>query len=64
MKKTILTELEHYGEILEEHFRDMVDIEFTVENDKTKTIVTTYTYDDMGNFLTTQSEKDSAAYNL
>lgn len=34
MKKTILTELEHYGEILEEHFRDMVDIEFTVENDK------------------------------
>lgn len=31
MKKTILTELEHYGEILEEHFRDMVDIEFTVE---------------------------------
>ena len=34
MKKIILTELEHYGEILEEHFHDMVDIEFTVENDK------------------------------
>lgn len=34
MKKIILTELEHYGEILEKHFHDMVDIEFTVENDK------------------------------
>ena len=34
----------------------------TVENDKTKTTVTTYTYDDMGNLLTTQSEKDSAAF--
>ena len=34
----------------------------TVENDKTKTTVTTYTYDDMGNLLTTQSENDSAAY--
>ena len=34
----------------------------TVENDKTKTTVTTYTYDDMGNLLTTQSEGDSATY--
>lgn len=34
----------------------------TVENDKTKTAVTTYTYDDMGNLLTTQSEGDSATY--
>ena len=34
----------------------------TVENDKTKTTVTTYTYDDMGNLLTTQSENDSTAY--
>ena len=34
----------------------------TVENDKTKTTVTTYTYDDMGNLLTTQSENDSATY--
>ena len=34
----------------------------TVENDKTKTTVTSYTYDDMGNLLTTQSEDDSAAY--
>lgn len=34
----------------------------TVENDKTKTTITTYTYDDMGNLLTTQSENDSAAY--
>ena len=34
----------------------------TVENDKTKTTVTTYTYDEMGNLLTTQSEGDSATY--
>ena len=34
----------------------------TVENDKTKTTVTSYTYDDMGNLLTTQSEGDSATY--
>jgi len=34
----------------------------TVENDKTKTTVTTYTYDDMGNLLTTQSEGGSATY--
>ena len=34
----------------------------TVENDKTKATVTTYTYDDMGNLLTTQSEGDSATY--
>ena len=34
----------------------------SVENDKTKTTVTTYTYDDMGNLLTTQSEGDSATY--
>ena len=34
----------------------------TVENDKTKTTVITYTYDDMGNLLTTQSEGDSATY--
>lgn len=34
----------------------------TVKNDKTKTAVTTYTYDDMGNLLTTQSEGDSATY--
>lgn len=34
----------------------------TVENDKTKTTVTSYTYDEMGNLLTTQSEGDSATY--
>ena len=33
-----------------------------LENDKAKTTVTTYTYDDMGNLLTTQSEGDSATY--
>ena len=34
----------------------------TVENDKTKTTITTYTYDEMGNLLITQSEGDSATY--
>ena len=32
MNKSIFTELEHYGEILEKHFHDMMDVEFTVEN--------------------------------
>ena len=32
--KSIFTELEHYGEILEKHFHDMMDVEFTVENGK------------------------------
>ena len=34
MNKSIFTELEHYGEILEKHFHDMMDVEFTVENGK------------------------------
>ena len=34
----------------------------TVENDKTKTTVTTYTYDEMGNILNTQSESDNGSY--
>ena len=34
----------------------------TLENDKTKTTVTTYTYDEMGNILTTQSEGDNGSY--
>lgn len=34
MNKSIFTELEHYGEILEKYFHDMVDVEFTVENGK------------------------------
>ena len=34
----------------------------TVENDKTKTTVTTYTYDEMGNILNTQSESDNGFY--
>jgi len=34
----------------------------TVKDNTSKTTVNTYTYDDMGNLLTTQSENDSAAY--
>ena len=34
----------------------------TLENNKTKTTVTTYTYDEMGNILTTQSEGDNGSY--
>ena len=34
----------------------------TVKDGTTKTTVNTYTYDDMGNLITTQSENDSAAY--
>lgn len=31
MNKSIFTELEAYGEILEKHFHDMMDVEFTVK---------------------------------
>ena len=34
----------------------------TLENDKTKTTVTIYTYDEMGNILNTQSEGDNGSY--
>lgn len=34
MEEYVSKELEHYGQMLEEHFHDMVDIEFIVENDK------------------------------
>lgn len=34
MKKHIIEELKCCGEILESYFRDMADIEFTIENDK------------------------------
>ena len=34
MEEYVIKELEHYGQMLENHFHDMVDIEFTVENGK------------------------------
>lgn len=34
MNKLIFTELEHYSEILEKHFHDMMNVEFTIENGK------------------------------
>lgn len=34
----------------------------TVENDKTKTTVTTYTYDDMGNLLKSKCDEDNTSY--
>lgn len=34
MDKRIFDELEHYARILEEHFHDMMDVDFTVENGK------------------------------
>ena len=32
MEECLIKELEHYGKVLENHFHDMMDIEFTVEN--------------------------------
>lgn len=32
MEERLIKELEHYGKVLETHFHDMMDIEFTVEN--------------------------------
>ena len=34
MDKRIFEELKYYTQILEEHFHDMVDVDFTVENGK------------------------------